>query len=133
MLFRNKTVARPNFPVNYPSGVCVHTEKGEYFYINGKYRHVIAGHRILNSWSFPFIIESSEYALVKYSRAAPLGFRDGSLVTDISSGKTYFISQRLRRPVQTPDFLRYVGLKLKDAILVSTEEINLHKDGEVLK
>ena len=132
-MFRKQKVAPPNFPVNYPSGVCVHTDKGEYFYINGKYRHVIVGHRILNSWSFPFIIESSEYALVKYPRAAPLGFRDGSLVTDMSDGKTYFISQRLRRPVHSPDFLRYVGLKLKDAILVSKEEINLHKDGEVLK
>jgi hypothetical protein len=113
--------------------VCVHTDKGEYFYINGKYRHVIVGHRILNSWSFLFIIESSECALVKYPRASPLGFRDGSLVTDVSDGKTYFISQRQRRPVQTPDFFRYVGLKPKDAILVSKEEVSLHKEGEALK
>jgi len=91
------------------------------------------GTRILESWNFPSVIKSSEKALTNYRTAGRLGFRDGSLVRDIKDSSLYFISQRLKRKIENPDILFAYQLTEKDALLVSSDEINLHKDGEVLK
>jgi hypothetical protein len=112
--------------------VCVRAGAGEYYYINGKYRHPITSAKVLESWSFPFIVDTTEEFLKEYSRTSRLGFRDGTLIHDIGSGKLYFISKRLRRQVKSPEFLAGMQLSPKDAILVSSEEANIHKDGEVL-
>lgn len=128
----NKKFVVPTVPTQYPSGVCVQAD-GNYYYINGQLRHPIIGARILESWKFPRIIKTSEKALTNYLRGARLGFRDGSLIKDIETSKIYFISKRLRRPVHNPDFLTTLGLTLKDAVWVSSDEIALHELGEVLK
>lgn len=129
-MFSKKHV--PLHPVDYPSGICVQVD-GNYYYINGKYRHPIIGSRILESWKFPFVVKTSEKALTNFPRASRLGFRDGSVVRDIGTGTVYFISQRLKRPIHNPDVLNALGLSMKDAVYVSTDEISLHKTGEVLK
>lgn len=128
----SKKVSPPTTPTDYPSGICVRTETG-YYYINGKFRHPILGSRIRRSWHFPFIVVSTNAALVNYPRAARLGFRDGTLLRAVSDGHLYFIAQRLRRPVQSPEALSNLGLTSKDAIWISSEELNIHKLGEVLK
>lgn len=118
-------------PSEYPTGVCVKTESG-YFYINGKFRHLIKNRRVLKTWAFPFIIEGTEAGLSKYPKGKPLGFRDGTLVRDISDSKLYFISGRKRRLVATPEALTNLGLKNSDAVWAAHSEINLHTEGEVL-
>lgn len=119
-------------PTEYPTGVCVRGSSGEYYYINGRYRHPISSQRVLDSWDFPRVIESNEQALGKYQKTARLGFRDGTLIHDMGTGKLYFISQRLRRQIRNPEYLAGLRLNVKDAILVSADEANLHRDGEPL-
>lgn len=131
-LFRKQKVAPPTFPIDYPSGVCVRSGDNVY-YVNGKYIHSVKGARILASWNFPRIINSSNEALAGYVKAKRLGFRDGTLVRCLYDGKVYFISKGLRRQVSNPDLLCWIGLSVNDAVWVSLDEINLHKDGEVLK
>lgn len=132
MRLKSKAVVIPTIPTEYPSGICVSVD-GNYYYINGKYRHPVIGTRILESWRFPFVVKTSEEALTNYPRAAKLGFRDGSLVKDISNGTIYIISQRLKRPIHNPDVLTTLGLTNDNARWVSKEELSLHKTGEVLK
>lgn len=122
----------PSTPTEYPSGICVVTEKGR-FYINGKLRHRITTDRVFDSWSFPIVINTSEAAVSKYLVVKSLGFRDGTFVKDITTGKMYIISKNLRRHIESPDVLTRLGKKESDAILVSKAEIELQKEGEVLK
>jgi hypothetical protein len=118
-------------PIDFPTGVCVRTEKG-HFYINGKFRHRLGSQRIFNSWRFPRVIKTVESALVNFKVGKRLGFRDGTLVRQISNGNLYFISQRKRRLVTDPDTLTIMGLKPSDAVWVADFEINLHEEGEKL-
>jgi hypothetical protein len=109
----------------------VKTEAG-YWYINGKFRHRLKNKRVLDSWNFAFLVPSSEAALAKYPRAKPLGFRDGSLVRDISDGKVYLISEKSRRLITRPEAYDLLGLKRRNAIWAAHDEIILHPEGEVL-
>lgn len=118
-------------PTEYPSGICVKTESG-HWYINGKFRHALKNRRIIESWSFPFIVESTDAALANYPKAKPLGFRDGSLVRDISDGKVYLITSRSRRLITSPETYDLLGLKRSDATWAAHDEITLHPEGEVL-
>ena len=131
-MFNKASATLPTSPVDYPSGVCVKVD-GNYYYVNGKYLHPIIGMRIRESWSFPFVVTTTQKALSKYTTAGRLGFRDGSLVRDVSTNTIYFISKRLRRAVCNPDVLTSLGLTFKDAVWVSAEELTLHQEGEVLK
>jgi hypothetical protein len=121
----------PTYPVDYPSGVCVKTEAGWWF-INGKVRNRIRNARVLSTWNFPFVIESTEAALAKYPRASTLGFRDGSLVGDVSDGRVYLISQRKRRLLSSPEAYATLGLRRQNAVWSSHDEIMVHPEGEVL-
>ena len=131
-MFRKQTISLPDGPVEYPSGMCVRAN-GTHYYINGAFKHPVTSPRILLSWSFPRIIETSDEALAKYVTTKKLGFRDGTLVKNLHDGRLYFISKGLKRPVTNPDALASMGLGSKDAILISLEESSLHKIGEVLK
>lgn len=112
-----------------PSGVCVFSA-GEYYYINGNYKHPIPTDRVRESWSFPFVVNISEDLLAPYKKAKPLGFRDGTLVRALSDGKTYLISKRLKRIVANPDLLKAAGVTRIE--FVSDKELALHADGEVI-
>lgn len=126
---RNKNL--PQAPAEYPTGVCVETEAG-CWYINGKFRHRIKNKRILKSWNFPFCVKSTEAALSEYVRTKPLGFRDGTLVGDVSDGKVYLISGKKRRLLSSPEAYALLGLKRRDALWASHDEIIMHEEGEVL-
>jgi hypothetical protein len=128
--FRKKSKPDPpQFHVDYPTGSCVQTEKGVFF-IKGKFRFRITSSRILNSWQFPFVVEATEVSLQNYAIAGKLGFRQGTLVKDMSNGNIYLISENLRRQVVSPDFFD-IALFPRDKIIeVSAEEIKLHKEGE---
>lgn len=119
----------PMVPVDYPTGTCVQTEKGVFF-IKGKFRFRVTSDRILSSWQYPFVIRSTEQACARYKIAGKLGFRQGTLVKDMSNGKMYLISENLRRQIVSPDFFDVMLFPRDRVIEVSPEEIALHKEGE---
>jgi hypothetical protein len=119
----------PTVPVDYPTGTCVQTEKGVFF-IKGKSRFRVTSDRILSSWEYPFVIRSTEKACAQYKIAGKLGFRQGTLVKDMSNGKMYLISENLRRQIVSPDFFDVMLFPRDRVIEVSPSEIALHKEGE---
>lgn len=122
----------PQEPVDYPSGVCVRTETGT-FYIKGDFKYPVKTPRIQDSWSFHTVIETTDKAISKYLRGKPLGFRDGTVIYDFSSGRTFFIADNKRRHVVEPNALARFGRDFKrDAVWVSEEEANMHQDGKVI-
>jgi len=110
-----------------PSGLIAHTEKG-YFYIKGNKRFKFVSDKAMNSWSLP-IVETSEVSLVGFSSAGVLGFRDGSLINDISDGRIYLISDSKRRHIVDPDVLEWLDSEI---IKVGQKEIFVHPEGEKL-
>lgn len=110
-----------------PSGLIAHTEKG-YFYIKGKKRFRFVSDRARESWSLP-IIETKEPMLVNFTIDGVLGFRDGTLVKDISDGKIYLISDSKRRHITDPDVLVWMDTEVID---VGQKEIFVHAEGEKL-
>jgi hypothetical protein len=128
-LRRSKTqVIRSDFP----HGVCIRTENNTYYFINGKTRKPIKSHRVFKSWDFPLVINAHSSSLSSFVLSSPLGFRDGTLFRDVSDGKLYLVSNRLRRHITSPDALDMLGRKRSDAVWVSHDEVNLHKEGEEL-
>lgn len=134
MYFLNRTKADPIkvVPIDFPSGVCVRTDKG-HFYINGKFRHRLGSQRVFESWAFPRVIKTTETALANFKTGKRLGFRDGTLIRQTSNGHLYFISQRKRRLVTNPDTLTVMGLKPEDGMWVADFEVELHEEGENLE
>jgi hypothetical protein len=124
-----KSPVLPSVPVDYPAGTCVQTEKGVFF-LKGRYRYRITSDRILSSWNYPFVLASSELALSQYKMAGKLGFRQGTLIKDMSDGKLYLISENLRRLIDSPDFFDVMLFPRDKVIEVSHQEAELHKEGE---
>ena len=116
---------------DFPQGAVVKTESGHYF-INGNTKKPIPHKRILDSWSFPLIIDASDLALSKFVLAHPLGYRDGTLIRDISDNAVYLIAGQKRRHIVDPDALDMIGRKLSDAFWVSHSDVELHKEGNDL-
>jgi len=110
-----------------PSGLIAHTEKG-YFYIKGKKKFKFVSERAMLSWSLP-IVETIESQLSSFMIAGTLGFRDGTLIKDISDGKIYLISDSKKRHVREPDVLEWISTKVIDG---SQKEILIHEEGEPL-
>lgn len=119
-------------PAQYPTGTCVKTEDG-HFFIQGKFRHRIVSERILESWRFPHIAHATEAALAGYPVFKKLGFRNGTVIYDISEAKYYVIVDGAKCQVADPDVFERLGTTRSEAIWASDEEVKLHKDGEVLR
>jgi hypothetical protein len=62
-----------------------------------------------------------------------LGFRSGSVFKDISSGLLYIVEGSLKRKIEDPDYLHSLGIDPNKVPLVSRDESELHKEGEVIK
>ena len=115
-------------PTNFPSGLAVKTDKDTYWIKDGK-RYKLISDRAAKSWSFT-TVNATEAALTGFKVAGKLGFRDGSLIKNISDGKMYLVSQNKLRHIVDPDsFIRY-GLNRSDIIEVSGAEILAHDLGE---
>lgn len=110
-----------------PSGLIAHTEKG-FFYIKGKKKFKFISERAMNSWSLP-IVKTSESMILNYPVAGVLGFRDGTLIKDISDGKIYLVSDSKRRQIIDPDVLEWINT---DIITVGQKELFVHAEGEKL-
>jgi len=70
--------------------------------------------------------------LSKFKVVGKLGFRDGTLIKDISDGKIYLISQNKRRHITSPDVFDNFGLDRSKIVEVSSDEVAMHLLGENL-
>ena len=125
---RRQAQTLPTSPIVYPHGTCVETEKG-IFLIRGEKRYFLPTVRIKESWAFPRIVRTTEAAVSKYPIAARLGFRDGSLICDMASGKIYLIANNERRQIVSPEALERIGASTSDATVVSSYEAGLQRLG----
>ena len=110
-----------------PSGLIASTEKG-YFYIKGEKKFKFVSERAMLTWSLP-IVKTSDNMLNKLVTAGVLGFRDGTLVKDISDSKIYLISDSKRRHIINPDVLEWINA---DVIQAGQKEVLVHVEGENL-
>ncbi len=117
-------------PVIIPSGLAVKTDKGIYWIKDNK-RFKLISDRAAKSWCFTTVL-ATEQAVSSMKVVGKLGFRDGTLIKNISDGKMYLVSQNKRRHIVDPDsFIKY-GLDRSKVIEVSESEIIMHDLGENL-
>jgi hypothetical protein len=117
-------------PVIIPSGLAVKTDKGIYWIKDTK-RFKLISDRAAKSWCFTTVL-ATEQAVSSMKVVGKLGFRDGTLIKNISDGKMYLVSQNKRRHIVDPDsFIKY-GLDRSKVIEVSESEIIMHDLGENL-
>ena len=113
-----------------PSGMIAKTEKG-YFYVKGEKRFRFISDRARDSWNLRIVL-TSELAMTNIKVVGIVGFRDGTLIRDISNGKIYLIVDNKRSLITDPDDLKLLGFKKQDIILVSKKEADFQKEGESL-
>ena len=123
MLRRRKQISNPTVP----GGLIARTEKGD-FLVKGDKRFKFISNRARDSWKLK-IIETNELAMQNIKIAGVIGFRDGTLIRDISSHKIYLISDYKKRHVVAPDFFKNLGYRMNDVILVSAKEAGVHQEG----
>jgi len=107
-----------------------HTEKG-YFYLKGEKRFKFISDRARETWKL-HAVETSETVMASIPIVGVVGFRDGTLIKDISTRKIYLIVDNKKSLVTDPDYLFDLGLKERDAITVSKKEADFQKEGEHL-
>ena len=107
-----------------------HTEKG-YFYVKGEKRFRFVSERARKSWNLR-TVKTSESAMNDCKIVGVIGFRDGSLIRDISSGKIYLIVDNKKSWITNPDIIKSLGFKKHEIVLVSKKEAGLQKEGEPL-
>ncbi len=129
-LFKNTKKSLIVKSTSFPSGIAVKTDKNTYWVKDGKLYRLISN-RAASSWSFT-TVDAAESALSKYKVVGKLGFRDGTLIKDISDGKIYLISQNKRRHITSPDVFDNYGLDRSKVIEVGSEESEMHLLGENL-
>lgn len=122
-----KTVTKPTV---FPSGIAVKTDKAIYWIKDGK-RFRLISDRAAKSWNFS-TVNATEAAVIAMKLVGKLGFRDGTLIKNISDGKMYLISQNKRRHIIDPDSFDLYGLDRTSVIEVSEAETNMHDIGEDL-
>jgi len=110
-----------------PSGLIAHTEKG-YFYIKGLKKFKFVSERAMLSWNLP-VISTTDDKLSEFKLFGTLGFRDGTLIKDISDGKIYLVSDSKRRHVTDPDVLEWLNT---DIVKASQKEVLIHEEGDKL-
>lgn len=119
----------PTAPVEYPSGICVKTEKGAYLIQKDGKRYRIPTKAILDSWNFPLTVDTTEAAVSNHPLAVlKVGFRDGSLLNNIADGRIYLVSAGRLRHVVDPEVLNRLGNPTP--VTVSDAEIKMMKQGE---
>jgi hypothetical protein len=98
------------------------------WYVKGSKRFKVFSDRAVNSWNFPVILNVNPNVLDVIEDCGVIGFRDGSLIKDIVSGKIYLVSGSKVRLITNPDTLDILG---RDKVIeVSSDEIKIHIEGE---
>jgi hypothetical protein len=113
-----------NRPAKWPSGVAVSTPSGIWFIKKSK-RYRCFSERSAYSWQFRLISAGNE-SVSKLPVGGVLGFRDGSLIKDVSDGKIYLVSDSKVRHITSVDALELFG----EPMLVSHDEVKIHLEGE---
>lgn len=128
--FKNTQIPLITLPTNFPSGIAVKTKSGTYWVKDNK-RYKLISERAASSWSFVTVLaEDSAVSHIKV--VGKLGFRDGTLIKNISNGKMYLVSQNKRRHIESPDVFIQYGLDRSKTIEVSESECEMHEEGEKL-
>jgi hypothetical protein len=115
---------------NFPSGIAVKTDKATYWIKDSK-RYKLISDRAAESWLFT-TVNATETAVSGIKLVGKLGFRDGTLIKNISDGKLYLISQNKRRHIIDPDVFNKYGLDRSKLIEVSDLEAAMHDLGDDL-
>jgi len=123
MLKRQRINSNPRVP----SGMIAHTEKG-YFYIKGDKRFKFISDRARISWNLREVT-TTESAMSDVKLSGIIGFRDGSLIRDVSTSKIYLIVDNKKMLVADPDVISDLGFKKHDIVLVSKREADFQKEG----
>ena len=129
-LFKNTQTILIVSPTNFPSGLAIKTEKHTYWIKDNK-RFRLISDRAADSWKFT-TVNATESAVSHIKMAGKLGFRDGTLIKNISDGKMYLISQNKKRHIKSPDIFDSYGLSRSSIIEVGETECNMHDIGEDL-
>jgi hypothetical protein len=124
-LFKKKIVKETKAASFVPSGL-IGLNAGSFYYIKGNKRFKFVSERAMKSWCLP-VLKIDAAFLNRLMSGGTLGFRDGSLVQDISDGKIYLISDSKRRHILNPDVLEWFEA---DMIKASQKEILIHTEGE---
>ncbi len=128
MKFRKKTPApTPRNLDHIPTGTVIQSSLG-YFYIKGNQKIKIISDRILKSWDFPRTVLVTDDCADRFKTNGRMGFREGTVIEDMSTRQTFLISGNQRRLITSPDHL--VNLNIDDIMVVSAEEAGIHVRGE---
>jgi hypothetical protein len=125
-LFKKKTNKKIYSPV-VPSGLIAKTEKG-FYYIKGNKKFKFVSEKAMTTWSLP-IIETKDPMLSQFITAGVLGFRDGTLIKDVSDGRIYLVSDSKLRHVVEPEVFEWLDVKVIEA---GQKEVSVHEKGEIL-
>lgn len=112
----------------YPiSGIFYNTERG-YFYVKSGKRFKVFSERCFQSWSSKAV--DTDFANIQHIPfGGTLGFRDGTIIHNLADGKIYIVSDNKKLHIKTPDAFPE-GWIDSMKIVVSSEEAELHKDGQ---
>ena len=134
MGFRRKSTEKMKIvePKKYPSGTCVRTPSGIWYLKGGKKFRVLS-ERVLSSWNFPRVVDTSDIAISKYPYAGKLGLREGTYFIDTRSAQRFLVSENKKRQIVNPDWFELLGLDPATPLWVSADEADLHLAGEVLE
>lgn len=113
--------------MKWPDGSFVGTETDVFFIKSGK-RYRLYSPRVVSSWKAD-VVPSVESALAHIRKAGVLGFRDSTLIKDISDGRIYLIAGSKRCHITDPDVIQILGYQM---ITVSHDEAMIHEEGEEL-
>ena len=98
------------------------------WYVKNSKRFKVFSDRAVKSWNFPVILNVNPTVIGNIEDGGTIGFRDGSLIKDIVSGKIYLVSGSKVRLITDPDSISILG---RDKVIeVSPEEIKIHIEGE---
>lgn len=126
-MFRRKQKQIINYEPVVPNGLIAITENGSFLVKNNK-RYKFVSDRAKNSWNLREVL-TSENAMKDFRIAGTIGFRDGTLIKDISDHKLYIISDYKKMHVVDPDTIVKLGMRTWDAMEVSKKEASMHQYG----
>jgi hypothetical protein len=83
---------------------------------------------VLDSWSFPRVIATTEELLINYPiMGKPLGFREGTFLYCMGDSSFYLIAGGKANKIVDPVLLEDHQLKKTKAMWVSPDELALHE------
>lgn len=126
-IFKRPSPQKQHNPI-VPSGLIASTGKG-YFYIKGGKKFKFVSERAMKTWSLP-VIKTTDDKISKFTLSGTLGFRDGTLIKDISDGRIYLVSDSKRRHIISPDVLEWLNVSMVEA---GQKEVLIHEEGDSLE